>query len=260
MVGGNRQYTDSLTLPPRGEGALNGSMGLNNTTKLTRRIVLYTGISALALTLTACSTGPQPRTPAGASSASGEATTVESPNPSGTAIGAGRTLLVYFSRAGENYYYGDRRTLEVGNTAVLAGLIADRIDCDVYEIEAADPYPEAYDPTVERNRDEADADARPAIANPLPDVSGYDTVLIGSPVWGSRAPMILSTFIEGVDLSGKTVLPFVTYAVSGMSGVDEDYRDALPDSDVRDGLAVQGEAVTNATADLEDWLRTNALL
>ena len=119
-----------------------------------------------------------------------------------------------------------RRELKVGNTAVLAGLIVDRIACETYEIEAADPYLEAYDPTVERNREEAEADARPAIANSLPDLSGYDKVLIGSPVWGSRAPMILSTFIEGVDLSGKTVLPFVTHAVRRMSGIDGDYRTA----------------------------------
>lgn|GEM_PF-1410030 len=199
----------------------------------------------------ACVTGPEPQP---------GAPTAPPPSPDAPANGAGRTLLVYFSRAGENYYYGDRRNLDIGNTAALAGLIADRIDCEVYEIEAADPYPEAYDPTVTRNTQERQANARPAMANPLPDLSGYDTVLIGSPVWGSRAPMIMSTFIESVDLKDKTVLPFVTYAVSGMSGIDEDYRNALPDSVVRDGLAVQGEAVADATAAIEDWLTVNDLL
>ncbi len=170
-----------------------------------------------------------------------------------------RVLLVYFSRAGENYYYGDRRNLEVGNTEVLAGMIADRIGCDTYKIEAADPYPDAYDPTAARNVEAQQDDARPAIANPLPDVTGYDIVLLGSPVWNMRAPMIMSTFIESVDLTGRTVLPFVTYAVSGMSGIDDDYRQGLPDSKVRDGLAVQGETVTEAASDLDDWLTTNGL-
>jgi flavodoxin len=168
-------------------------------------------------------------------------------------------LLVYFSRAGENYYNGGRRDLEVGNTGVLAEMIDERIDCDLYEIEAADPYPESYDPTVDRNQREQDGDARPAIAGPLPDVSRYDTVLIGSPVWGSRAPMIMSTFIEGVDLAGKTILPFVTYAVSGMSGVDDAYRDTLPSSDVRTGLAVRGETVAQAGPDLDEWLLASGL-
>jgi flavodoxin-like protein len=65
--------------------------------------------------------------------------------------------------------------------------------------------------------------------------------------------------IESVDLTGKTILPFVTYAVSGMSGIDDDYRQALPGSNVRDGLAVQGETVTQAAPDLDKWLSTNDL-
>jgi NAD(P)-dependent dehydrogenase (short-subunit alcohol dehydrogenase family) len=110
----------------------------------------------------------------------------------------------------------------------------------------------AYDQVLGRT-------ARPAIANPLPDTDGYDIVLLGSPVWNMRAPMIMFTLIESVDLTGKTILPFVTYAVSGMSGIDDDYRQALPGSNVRDGLAVQGETVTQAAPDLDKWLSTNDL-
>ena len=105
-------------------------------------------------------------------------------------------LLVYFSRAGENYSYGDRIDLEVGNTKVLAGMISDLIGCDVYEIEAADPYSDSYDDTVARNVQEQDADARPAIANPLPSIDDYGIVLLGSPIWNVRPPMIMSTFAE----------------------------------------------------------------
>lgn len=170
-----------------------------------------------------------------------------------------RTLLVFFSRAGENYHYGGRRDLTVGNTEVLANLIAERIDCDTYRIEAADPYPEAYDPTVERNVQEQREDARPAIANPLPDISSYDTVLLGSPVWNVRAPMIMSTFTDQVGLNGKTVFPFVTYAVSGIGDVEDDYRATLSDSDVRAGLAVLGETVTDAGPQVDQWLTANRL-
>ena len=73
-------------------------------------------------------------------------------------------LLAYFSRAGENYYYGGRIDLEVGNTEVVANMIASTITADVYRIEAADPYPESYEATVERNKREQDDEARPAIA------------------------------------------------------------------------------------------------
>ncbi len=173
-----------------------------------------------------------------------------------------KTLLVHFSRAGENYWEGGRRELVVGNTKRLAQLISQRITCGVYEITEADPYPTAYDPTVQRNVREQNTDARPAIAGQLPDVSGYDTVLLGSPVWNVRAPMIMSTFIERVDLTGKRVLPFVTYAVSGMAGIDKMYRDALRASEVREGLAVRGEDVDAAgtPAAVEAWLRSNNLI
>ncbi|WP_201260762.1 hypothetical protein [Embleya scabrispora] len=70
----------------------------------------------------------------------------------------------YFSRPGENHHYGGRTTRTAGNTAVLAGKIADRTACDVHRILAADPYPEDYEETVQRNVREQDANARPAIA------------------------------------------------------------------------------------------------
>jgi len=182
------------------------------------------------------------------------------PSPGTTATPGTRVLLACFSRAGENYYYGGSRNLDAGNTEVLAGMISDRIRCDIYTTQAAEPYPDAYDPTVDRNVEEQQDDARPAIANPLPDTAGYDIVLLGSPVWNMRAPMIMSTLIESVGLTGKTILPFVTYAVSGMSGIDDHYRDALPGSNVRDGLAVRGETVTQAASGLDEWLYTNDLI
>ncbi|SKC42333.1 flavodoxin [Krasilnikoviella flava] len=222
---------------------------MTTTSPPSRRALLRAGLAGAAVLTAACAS---PETSSPDRSVASTPETSEGRTPA-------NVLLVYFSRAGENYYQGGRRDLEVGNTAVLAGMIADRIGCDVVEIEAADPYPEAYDPTVERNRREQQADARPEIAGELPDVSGYDVVLLGSPVWNVRAPMIMSRLVESVDLRGKTVLPFVTYAVSGLAGIDEDYRDALRGSDVGTGLAVRGEDVADAGAELDAWLAGTGL-
>lgn len=166
-----------------------------------------------------------------------------------------RVLAAYFSRAGENYHYGGREFLEVGNTEVLVGLIRERIDCDVHRIEAAEPYSDDYDDTVARNVREQNADARPAIANPLPDIAGYDVVLLGSGLWNVRPPMIMRTFAEGLDFTGKTVLPLVTYAVSGMGDAPDDYTEACPGATVGDGLAVRGEEVRDAGDAITSWLR-----
>lgn len=173
-------------------------------------------------------------------------------------------LLVFFSRPGENYYHRDRIDLEVGNTKVVAGMIGDRIGCDLYEIEAAEPYSDDYDATVARNTAEQDADTRPAIANPLLSIDDYDTIIIGSPVWNVRPPMIMSTFAESFDFTGKTVFPLVTYAVSRMGNTEEIYQEACRGATFGEGLAVLGENVTDAPDDVavavETWLQGINLL
>lgn len=167
---------------------------------------------------------------------------------------AARILLAYFARAGENYWYGDRRTLDVGNTEVLAGLIRDRIACDVFRIEAVEAYSDSYDDTVARNVREQNEDARPAIAGELPDASDYDTIIVASPIWNVRPPMILSSFVESLEWSGTTLLPVTTHAMSGLGRAVEVYTEAASGASIGDGLAVQGETVADAGPDLDDWL------
>ena len=186
------------------------------------------------------------------------------PSPSRSNDGAGqdggRVLLAYFSRAGENYYYGGRTNLDVGNTEVLAGMISAIVPCDVHRIEAADPYPDSYDATVARNVREQNTDARPAIVNPLSAIDQYDTVLLASGIWNVRAPMIMSTFAESLDFTGKTVHPVVTYAVSGLGTTERDYGASCRGASIADGLAVRGEEVDDARPAVETWLRQNGLL
>lgn len=171
-----------------------------------------------------------------------------------------RVLIAYFSRAGENYYYGGRTNLETGNTEVLVGMIKDLIPCEVHRIEAAEPYPESYDATVARNVREQDEDSRPAISNPLPSIEQYDTVLLASGIWNVRAPMIMTTFTEGYDFTGKTVHPVTTHAMSGLGNTARGYGQSCPGATVADGLAVRGEEVRDAGADVESWLKRTGLL
>lgn len=187
-------------------------------------------------------------------------TTVPSMPPASTSGRGSRTLVAYFSRAGENYANGGRTILTVGNTEVLAGLISQRIACEVYRIEPVEPYSDDYDETVARNVQEQEANARPAIATPLASIEAYDTVLLGSPIWNVRAPMIMSTFVEGFAFSGKTVIPVVTYAVSGLGTTVRDYTAACPGATIGEGLAVRGEEVQDAGAAVEAWLRRINLL
>jgi hypothetical protein len=95
---------------------------------------------------------------------------------------------------------------------VLAGIISGLVACDVHRIEPVDPYPDAYQETVSRNVREQEAAALPPMVNPLVSIEAYDVVLLGSPIWNVRAPMIMSTFAESLDFTGKTIFPFTTYA------------------------------------------------
>ena len=174
--------------------------------------------------------------------------------------GPGTVLLAYFSRAGENYHYGGRRRLQVGNTQVVADMISRLIRCDVHRIEAADPYPDDYEATVRRNVREQDDDARPGIANPLTSIERYDTVILGSPIWNIRAPMIMTTFVEPLDFAGKTVHPLTTHAMSGLGTTERDYAASCPGASLGEGLAVQGEEVRSAEPAVDSWLRRIGLL
>jgi flavodoxin len=196
----------------------------------------------------------------------GPADPTRRPSPSGSPSedARGGVLLAYFSRAGENYHYGGRRDLEVGNTQVVAELIGRLTGCDVHRIEPADPYPDDYEETRVRNVREQDDDARPAIANPLPAVANYRTVLLGSPIWSVRTPLIMTTFTEGLDLRGKTVHPLVTYAVSGIGDAERNYAESCPGATIGESLAVRGEEVADADPGVqpavESWLRRIGLL
>ena len=199
----------------------------------------------------ACSTdspdGADPTEEAG-----GTATDPEQPSAS---RGEGRILLAYFSRPGENYYYGDRVDLEIGNTKVLAQMISRQLDCVLHEIEAADTYSDDYDATVARNVREQEADARPGIANPLASIDEYDVVLLASPIWNVRPPMIMHTFVDRFDFTGKTVYPVTTHAMSGLGTTEREYAAACRGASIGAGLAVQGEEVRSSEEAVVSWLQ-----
>ena len=85
-------------------------------------------------------------------------------------------------------------------------------------------------------------------------------MLLGSPIWNVRPPMIMNTFADSYDFTGKTVHPFVTYAVSGLGSTERVYTEACAGAQISPGLAVQGEEVSQHRDDVETWLRQSRLL
>ena len=153
------------------------------------------------------------------------------------------TLVIYFSRTGEQYVVG---VIDKGNTAIVAEMIAEQTGADLFEVlPAEDHYPMTYDELTEVAKQEQNENARSAYSGELPDLSGYSTIFIGAPVWWGDWPMIMYTVFENNDFSGKTLIPFSTHEGSGLSGFDKKLQDACPDATVGKGLAVQGNDAQN---------------
>lgn len=165
-------------------------------------------------------------------------------------------LVVYFSRTGEQYNVG---VIDKGNTAIVAEIIAGETGADLFEVLPADDYyPMTYDELTDVAKKEQNENARPAYVGELPDLSQYDTVFIGAPVWWGDWPMILYTVFENNDFSGKKLAPFSTHEGSGLSGFDRKLASACPNAQVLDGLAVRGSDAQNSPdsvqSSVNEWL------
>ncbi|MBQ8136193.1 MAG: NAD(P)H-dependent oxidoreductase [Clostridia bacterium] len=151
-------------------------------------------------------------------------------------------LVVYFSAT--------------GTTRGVAEKLAEGLSADLYEIVPAEPYTDAdlnYNNSKSRTSIETDDPAcRPAIAGELPDLTEYDTVLIGYPIWWGDVPRIVSNFVEQVDLTGKTLAVFFT---SGSSGLGSSMKHLEQQSGA--GSWLEGKRFTARTTveELANWAK-----
>ena len=139
-------------------------------------------------------------------------------------------LVAYFSATGE--------------TARLAGTLARAAQADLYEIRPEHPYTAAdlnwHDNQSRSSVEIKDPACRPGIAGELPDLTRYDTVFVGFPIWWYQAPRIIETFLASCDFSGKRVVPFATSGGSGIGGAEKNLRAQYPGLSWGAGKLVNG--------------------
>lgn len=152
-----------------------------------------------------------------------------------------KILVVYFSHS--------------GNTRAIAGHIHDLAGGDIFELQPVDPYPAEYKATVKQAKEELLAEFKPKLKNKPKDLSGYDVVFIGTPNWWNSIAGPVRTFLSEYDLAGKTVVPFVTHAGSGLGRCDADVARLCPKSTVLEGMAFWGSDAKNARQSVAAWLR-----
>ena len=157
-----------------------------------------------------------------------------------TPVGDSKILVAYFS-------WG-------GTTQRMAQEIANQTEAELFRIEPTVPYPTDSTECTEVALGGRDDDARPAIAGKVENWEQYDIIFIGSPVWWHTAPMIIATFAESYDFSGKTVVPFCTYSATYRDETLVRIVELTPDAD-----HLTGEGLTSGRINAENvgtWLRT----
>ncbi len=163
-------------------------------------------------------------------------------------------LVIYFSRAGENYFGGELKNIEKGNTEVIAEYIQEFTGAELFKVEPAVEYPADYMKCIDVAKKEQQSDARPEIKEALNDISGYDRIFIGFPNWWGTLPMPMFTQLEQLDFAGKTVKPFVTHEGSGFGSAEKDIKKICNGAEVKRGLSIPGAEVYDAKGMVRSWL------
>lgn len=141
-----------------------------------------------------------------------------------------------------------------GNTGVVADMIAQATGADLFSIRTVEQYPDTYDATIDQGQQEQSDGARPELATHLENLDSYDTIFLGFPNWWGDMPMAVYTFLDEVDLSGKTVIPFVTSGGSGFSNTISTIQQMEPQATVQEGLSIGASSATGAQQQVESWL------
>ena len=141
----------------------------------------------------------------------------------------------------------------VGTISVLANMIHNRVGGDLYSIDTAVAYPVST--LIDFAADEQEQNARPELLNHIENLDQYDTIFIGYPTWWYDLPMVMYSFFDEYDLSGKTIIPFNIHNGSRFSSTIQTIERLEPDATViEDGFTVNERNVVQAENDLNDWL------
>ena len=185
-------------------------------------------------------------------------TTENDENNNSSKVESEKILVAFFSRADENYSVGQ---VEIGNTEIMAGFIKDYLGekADTFKIDPVISYPADYKECTEYATTEKNSNARPEFKNSdTLDLSKYDTIFVGYPIWWGDVPMIINTFLEKYDFANKTIIPFNTHEGSGSSGTYGYIKSKMTSSKVNiNGLALRGAEARkeSSRSQVENWLK-----
>ena len=162
-----------------------------------------------------------------------------------------KALVVYFSHAGDNYSVGN---VKVGNTKIVADYITEITGADQFEIKTTKYDGMAYGPLCDLAKEEQQKGELPPFQGSV-DVTKYETIFVGGPVWWGTWPQVMFTFFKKYDLNGKTLIPFTTHEGSGLGRCVEDLEEAYPNASVTGNFSMYGHDVRDNRKHVEKWLK-----
>lgn len=165
------------------------------------------------------------------------------------------TLIVYFSRKGENYWNGSIKNLSKGNTEIVAEMIADITGGELFQVETVKTYAEDYYECIDEAKKELREGARPELKQYCDDLDSCKNLVIGFPNWWGTMPMAMFTFLEHYDLSGKRIFPFCTNEGSGMGSSERDLKKICKGAEVKTGLSIHGAEAAQSRSKVEQWIK-----
>lgn len=173
-------------------------------------------------------------------------------------ISGKKILIVYFSSVNTSdvdiVSSATPKADGLGSTEYIAQHIQSKVGGDIVKITPVKDYPEGYNDTADAAKAERDRDERPEFVKLSVNPEDYDVIFVGYPMWWYTLPMIMYTFFDTYDFSGKTVIPFNTHAGSGDGGTYEEIKEFEPDATVLDGIAVSGSKAGSSDSEIDAWL------
>lgn len=146
---------------------------------------------------------------------------------------------------------------QTGNTKMVAEEMANRLGADIEEIVMVNPYDTDFQATIEQCKKDREAGVTPEIQPVKADLSKYGVIFLGYPVWfGTYAPPV-AKWLEGVDLSGKKVVPFCTFGSGGLESSVKDLRQCQPTANVLDGYGVRAARLEAMPEEVDQFLKAN---
>ena len=167
-----------------------------------------------------------------------------------------KNLIIYYSRKGENYWNGSVRSIEKGNTEIVAEFIQNAVGGDMFEVETVKSYAADYYKCTEEAQNELRAQARPELKRYLDNIDGYDNVFVCGPCWWGTFPMAMFSQLERLNWMGKKVMAVMTHEGSGLASCESDLKKICVGATFGKGLSVHGAEASRAERGVAAWAKS----